>query len=91
MTGNVVAAYEMIGHRPMFALADAAADLDALVRSRRGETVHISDMLAHETAKLGDEKIKNMIAALTGALDGTYTDEASAVKMAIMKAVKEAA
>ena len=91
VTGNVVAAYEMIGHRPMFALADAAADLDALVRSRRGETVAISDMLAHETAKLSDEKIKNMISALTGALDGIYTDEASAVKMAIMKAVKEAA
>ena len=91
VTGNVVAAYEMIGNRPMFALADAAADLDAVVRSRRGETVAISDMLAHETAKLSDEKVKNMIAALTGALDGTYTDEASAVKMAIMKAVKEAA
>lgn len=91
VTGNVVAAYEMIGHRPMFALADAASDLDAVVRARRGEQAHISELLSAETAKLSDEKIKNMIAALTGALDGTYTDEASAVKMAIMKAVKEAA
>jgi uncharacterized repeat protein (TIGR01451 family) len=91
VTGNIVAAYEMIGNRPMFSLADAAADLDAVVRGRRGEEVSISTLLAEETAKLSEEKIKNMIAALTGALDGTYTDEASAVKMAIMKAVKEAA
>lgn len=91
VTGNIVAAYEMIGNRPMFALADAAADLDSVVRNRRGEDNKISDLLALETAKLSDQKIKNMIAALTSALDGTYTDEASAVKMAIMKAVKEAA
>ena len=91
VTGNIVAAYEMIGNRPMFALADAAADLDSVVRGRRGEVVSISDLLATETANLSEEKIKNMITALTGALDGTYTDEASAVKMAIMKAVKEVA
>ncbi len=91
VTGNIVAAYEMIGNRPMFALADAAADLDAVVRARRGEDTSISTLLSTETAKLSEEKIKNMIAALTGALDGTYTDEASAVKMAIMKAVKEVA
>ncbi len=91
VSGNVVAAYELIGHRPMFALADAAADLDALYRSRRGGNVKVSTMLISETANLSDEKIKAMITALTGALDGTYTDEASAVKMAIMKAVKAAA
>lgn len=89
VTGNIVAAYEMIGNRPMFSLADAAADLDAVYRSRKGESVQISDLLQKETAKLSDIQIHNMIAALTGALDGTYTDEASAVKMAIMKAVKE--
>lgn len=91
VTGNVVAAYKMIGNRPMFALADAAADLDAVYRNRRGEDTKISDLLAAESKRLSDEQIKNMIAALTSALDGTYTDEASAVKMAIMKAVKEAA
>ena len=91
VTGNIVAAYEMIGGRPMFALADAAADLDAVVRNRRGETNRISDLLAAETAHLSEQTLKNMITALTGALDGTYTDEASAVKMAIMKAVKEIA
>ena len=89
VTGNILAAYEMIGSRPMFSLADAATDLDAVYRMRKGETVSISNLLMTETASLSDGQIKNMIAALTGALDGTYTDEASAVKMAIMKAVKE--
>lgn len=88
VTGNVVAAYEMIGNRPMFALADAATDLDAVYRNRRGENKSVSDLLTRESATLSDEAIKNMIAALTSALDGTYTDEASAVKMAIMKAIK---
>jgi uncharacterized repeat protein (TIGR01451 family) len=88
VTGNVVAAYELIGHRPMFALADAAADLDAVFRNRKGENNEVSDMLTAETKELSDEQISQMISALTGALDGTYTDEASAVKMSIMKAVK---
>ncbi len=91
VTGNVVAAYEMIGNRPMFSVADAAADLDAVYRNRKGANETVSDMLKKESANLSDEQIKNMITALTGALDGTYTDEASAVKMAIMKAVKAAA
>ncbi len=88
VTGNVVAAYEMIGNRPMFALADAASDLDSVVRARKGGKEVVSEMLMKETAKLTDEQLLKMIEALTGALDGTYTDEASAVKMAIMKAVK---
>jgi uncharacterized repeat protein (TIGR01451 family) len=88
VTGNVVAAYEMIGHRPMLALADAAADLDAVYRNRKGGSNSVSDMLSSETQNLSDEQITEMISALTGALDGTYTDEASAVKMSIMKAVK---
>jgi hypothetical protein len=89
VTGNVVAAYEMIGHRPMFALADAASDLDSVYRTRKGAKVGvISDLLKSESDKLSDEQIMSMIQALTGALDGVYTDEASAVKMAIMKAVK---
>ena len=88
VTGNVVAAYEMIGNRPMFALADAASDLDSVVRARKGGKEVISEMLMQETVKLSDEQLLKMVEALTGALDGTYTDEASAVKMAIMKAVK---
>jgi hypothetical protein len=88
VTGNVVASYELIGHRPMFALADAAADLDAVYRIRRGGAGAASELLMKETAALTDEQILQMIEALTGALDGTYTDEASAVKMSIMKAIK---
>ncbi|MDA8597214.1 hypothetical protein N9L26_02650 [Candidatus Pacebacteria bacterium] len=88
VTGNVAASYEMIGNRPMFALADAAADLDAAYRMKKGESVAISDLLEAETTKLSAEQLQAAIAALTGALDGTYTDEASAVKMAILKAVK---
>jgi hypothetical protein len=88
VTGNIVAAYEMIGHRPMFALADAAADMDSVLRARRGGKEVISDMLLETTKSLSEEQVMKIIEALTGALDGTYTDEASAVKMAIMKAVK---
>lgn len=91
VTGNVVAAYEMIGQRPMVALANAAADLDSVVRHRKGDTSPISNLLMQETKKLSDEQLQKMITALTGAIDGTYSDEASAVKMAIMKAVKEVA
>ena len=91
VTGNVVAAYEMIGNRPMFALADAAADLDAVYRNRQGENKIVSELLSVESEKLSDEQVKSMISSLTSALDGTYTNEADAVKMAIMKAVKEVA
>jgi len=91
VTGNVVAAYELIGTRPMFALADASADLDTLYRNRKGANEPVSDFLTAATKDMTDVQIADMIAALTGALDGTYTDEASAVKMAIMKAVKIAA
>ncbi|MCA9354204.1 MAG: DUF11 domain-containing protein [Candidatus Kaiserbacteria bacterium] len=88
VTGNIVAAYEMIGKRPMFALADASADLDAVYRNRKGGSEKVSDMLTRETTRLSDGQLKNAISALTSALDGTYTSEQEAVKMAIMKAVK---
>jgi hypothetical protein len=88
VTGNVTFAYEMISHRPMVALADATADLDALYRYRKGEEVQISEMLKAESIRLSEDQLTAAIAALTSSLDGTYTDEASAVKMAIMKAVK---
>jgi hypothetical protein len=88
VTGNVVAAYEMISHRPMVALADATADLDALYRYRKGEEAQVSELLKSASVPLSIEKLEAAIEALTSALDGTYTDEASAVKMAILKAVK---
>lgn len=88
VTGNVAAAYQMIGSRPMFSLADAAADLDAAYRKKHGVDADVSALLASETAKLSEEQLRGAIAALTGALDGVYTSEEEAVKMAIMKAVK---
>jgi len=91
VTGNVVAAYQLIAHRPMIALADAAAELDAVVRARRGEVVSLSTMLASATTPLSDAQVTAAIKALTSALDGIYTSEEEAVKMAIMKAVKAVA
>ncbi len=88
VTGNVAAAYSMIDNRPMFALADAAADLDAVYRARKGIEAEVSSLLATSSAQLSDSQVESMIKALTSALDGAYTDEESAVKMAIMKAVK---
>ena len=88
VTGNVAAAYDLIGNRPMFALADAAADLDAVYRARKGMDAEVSSLLATSSAKLSDTQIEAMIKALTSALDGAYTDEESAVKMALMKAIK---
>lgn len=75
----------------MFVLADVEADPDNVARARRGEVMKMSYLSKSETAKLSDEQLKNMIRKITGAIDSTYTDEASTVKMAIMKAVKEIA
>ena len=88
VTGNIVAAYQMIGNRPMIALTDAAADLDALYRVKQGVDASVSTMLVSIGAAVPVEKLHAAINALTSALDGTYTTEAEAVKMAIMKATK---
>lgn len=85
---NIAAAYQLIALRPMLALADAATDLDALYRSTKGESVVVSDMLKTQGEHLSQTQLQEAISALTSALDGTYTDEAAAVKMAIMKAIK---
>jgi hypothetical protein len=87
--GNVVAALEMIASRPMVALADAASELDALYRFRKGEEVSVSQMLTQASQTLTLGQLQGAINALSSAIDGTYTDEASAVKIAIMKAIKE--
>ncbi len=88
VTGDIVAAYQMIAHRPMIALADAAAELDTVLRVRAGASEIISEMLEAETKHLSDEQLRTAVHALTSAIDGTYTSEEDAVKMAIMKAVK---
>jgi hypothetical protein len=87
-SGNLGAAYGLIGHRPMFALADAVADFDALYRSRNGQDTNTSSLLKEVTVDIPTDTIKAITNALTSALDGTYTDEAEAVKTAIMKAIK---
>lgn len=84
--GDIAAAYTLVAHRPMIALADATADFDALYRSRKGADVAVSDLLTSETKNCSDETIKAAVEALTAALDGTYESEAAAVKTAIMKA-----
>lgn len=86
--GNLEFAYEMITQRPMLALADAVADLNAIVRLRKGEEASASDVLKLQTERISDETLASTIDALTSALDGTYTNEAEAVKAAIGKAIQ---
>jgi hypothetical protein len=86
--GNLGAAFALIGNRPMFSLADAVADFDALYRQRQGQDANTSALLNDLAVTMNDDTIKAVINALTSALDGTYTDEAEAVKTAIMKAIK---
>lgn len=90
LSGNVTHAYALIDHRPMVALSAAASDLDSLYRLRLGEetTTAASELLKEQVAKLNTRQLEQVIRALTSALDGTYHDERSAVKMAILKAVQ---
>lgn len=86
--GDIEAAYAMIGRRPMLALADAAADFDALYRKRQGGEVEVSDLLIASLGDRSDDEVVAVVKTLTSALDGTYTTEEDAVKVAIMKAVR---
>lgn len=88
VTVNVAAAFELIGNRPMVALADATTDLDALYRLRTGGEAQVSDLLVSESSHLRDEQITDALNALTSALDGTYSDEKEAVRTAVMKSIK---
>jgi hypothetical protein len=98
VTGNIAAAYAALGNSPMIALADAAADLDIIFRARRGDekawdafSLPTSDMLVRAASHLTSEQIESAIGALTTAIDGIYQDEAAAVKLAVMKAIKATA
>lgn len=88
VTKNIMAAYALISNRPMVALADAASDIDAVYRGRKGEVVEVSDMLLSYTRELSTHTLEELALALTSALDGTYNSEEEAVKMAILKAVQ---
>ncbi len=86
--GNTVAAYQMIGNRPMFSLASAAEDINAVYRMRQGVEVSISSMLEESTKELSDADLQNIVKALNGALDGTHDTEEGAVRMSIVNAIK---
>jgi hypothetical protein len=88
VTKNVVAAYRLMANRPMVALADATSDLEGVLRVRKGEDVVISNLLKEQTDTLSTDTLESLILALTSALDGTYTTEEEAVKMAILKAIQ---
>ncbi|MBX9906905.1 hypothetical protein K2X96_03340, partial [Patescibacteria group bacterium] len=90
VTSNTTLAYQKLGESPIFALADAAEALDAVVRARRGAG-SASDMLMRAAAGVTDEKLKNAVVALTSAIDGTYDDESAAIRLAIIKALKAVA
>jgi len=88
VSGNISASYSLLENNPMFSLADASSDIDAVYRKRKGQEGRVSAMLEEMTKDFSDEKLMGIIEALTSAIDGTYTDEKAAVKMAILKAVK---
>jgi hypothetical protein len=90
LLGNVTLALALIKDRPMVALADATADLDAAYRQLRGLPVidaSVSELLKSQASRYTPEELVLIIQALTSAIDGTYTDELSAVKIAIAKAI----
>lgn len=90
LKGNVMLALALIKDRPMVALADATADLDAAYRNLRGLPVidaSLSELIKTEASRYTPEELAIIIRALTSAIDGTYTDELSAVKIAIAKAI----
>jgi hypothetical protein len=88
--GNIGLAYDLIEQQPMVALATAAAELSTLARTKRGEAgadEPLSTLLRNEAANLAVEKVDAAIAALTSALDGTTDNEATAVQIAILRAI----
>ena len=90
LSGNVMLALGLIKDRPMLALADATSDLDAVYRLKRGLPVidaSISELLKDEAERYTLEELASIIEAMTSAIDGTYTDELPAVKVAIAKAI----
>ena len=90
VTGNVTASYDLSAERPMVALAEATADLDAIYRIKLGLDLkghEPSKLLKEATTNFSADEISKIIAALSSALDGEFTDEQAAVKMAVIKAI----
>ena len=88
IAGDTANAYKTLGSTPMAALASAAHDLDAVYRARKGEPTTIPASLIRAASGVSDEKLAHVITTLTCALDGMYDDEAAAVRIAIIKALK---
>lgn len=89
VSGRMTEAYRLIEDRPMVALAEAVSKIDAVYRERKGEVVGVvvSDGLRQALENTTKEKLQLILESLTTVLDGVHTDERTAVKMAIMKAI----
>lgn len=88
VTGNTTEAYIALQHEPLVVLADAAEALDTVYRARHDGTIRASANLAIPAERYSDSQLEKAISALTSAIDGVYHDEASAVKLAVIKALK---
>lgn len=90
LAGNMNASLALIENRPMVSLANATAELDAAYRYKHGQAptgLPLSHMLKDKADELSVEKLERVIKALTSAIDGTYSNEKSAVKTAVLKAI----
>ena len=90
LTGNTTTAYSFLGENAIEVIADTAESLDGIVRARKG-TGTAPDMLVRAAEGVADEKIKAAILALVTAIDGTYSDQTAAVRLAVIKALKAVA
>ncbi len=91
VTGNTTLAYQMLGTSPLLAIADAAEEIDSVIRARKDGSVVAHDLLVRASATISDEKLKSAVSALVSAIDGTYADETAAVRLAVIKALKAVA
>lgn len=88
LEGDLPNAYRHMGGEPLLAIAEAVEALDAVYRYRKGMTQTRNDELIRQSEHLRDDQIEALIDVLTSAIDGTYKNEHSAAKIAILKAVK---
>ena len=84
---DIALAFMLAGDRPMIALADAVSDINAVCAHKKGEQVTVSNFLIEQTTVLSLDTLQSVLQALTTAIDGTYSEEEQAVKMAITKAI----
>jgi hypothetical protein len=88
LNGNTTEAYAALQREPLIVLADAAEALDCVYRARHDASVHAHSMLVDKARRYSDSKLENAISALTSAIDGVYHDETSAVRLAVIRALK---